>query len=115
MNLVSQIVILEMFLGGGGDTRFLSLSATLQNVIYITHLLVLGIPLLSCGFMLVLWFLPVAFVHLSTTELEELGAWRRLRIFTAGVWHNLVLAGVAYLFLVFVIPAVFMPLFQVTH
>ena len=57
--------------------------------------------------------LPAAFVSLSTTELDELGAWRRLKIFSAGVWHNLVLAAVAYGGLVYVIPMLFAPLFQV--
>lgn len=74
---------------------------------------IIGIPLLSCGFILVLWVLPAAFVSLSTTELEELGAWRRLKIFSAGVWHNLVLAAIAYVSLVYIIPLLFAPLFQV--
>ena len=64
-------------------------------------------------FVLVLWFLPVAFVSLSTTELEEISAWRRLKIFSAGVWHNIVLSGIAYVLLVNLVPAVFAPLFQV--
>ena len=63
--------------------------------------------------MFVLWFLPVAFVSLSTNELEDLGAWRRLKIFSAGVWHNLILALVAYVCLIHVVPAIFAPLFQV--
>jgi len=71
-----------------------------------------GIPLLNCGFILVLWFLPAAFVSLSTSELDELGAWRRLKIFSAGVWHNLTLAAIAYVGLVYVIPMLFAPLFQ---
>ena len=75
--------------------------------------LILGVPLLSCGFVLVLWFLPVAFVSLSTTELEEISAWRRLKIFSAGVWHNIVLSGIAYVLLVNLVPALFAPLFQV--
>ena len=74
---------------------------------------IIGIPLLSCGFILVLWVLPAAFVSLSTTELEELGAWRRLKIFSAGVWHNLVLAAIAYVSLVYIVPLLFAPLFQV--
>ena len=57
-----------------------------------------------------MWFLPAAFVSLSTTELDELGAWRRLKIFSAGVWHNLVLAAVAYVGLVYIIPILFAPL-----
>ena len=69
--------------------------------------------MLSCGFVLVLWFLPVAFVSLSTTELEEISAWRRLKIFSAGVWHNIVLSGIAYVLLVNLVPALFAPLFQV--
>ena len=84
----------------------------IENIL-INLMFVSGIPLLNCGFILVLWFLPVAFVSLSTTELEELEAWRRLKIFTAGVWHNLVLASVAYFTLVLLVPAVFTPLFQV--
>ena len=77
------------------------------------NLLFIGIPLLNCGFVLVLWCLPAAFVSLSTSELEELGAWRRLKIFSAGVWHNLVLAAIAYVGLVYIIPLLFAPLFQV--
>ena len=77
------------------------------------YMYIIGIPLLSCGFILVLWVLPAAFVSLSTTELEELGAWRRLKIFSAGVWHNLVLAAIAYVSLVYIVPLLFAPLFQV--
>ena len=79
----------------------------------IMNFLFIGIPLLNCGFVLVLWCLPAAFVSLSTSELEELGAWRRLKIFSAGVWHNLVLAAIAYIGLVYIIPLLFAPLFQV--
>jgi len=42
-------------------------------------------------------FLPAAFVDVDTSQLEMVGARAQLRVFSAGVWHNLVLGAGAWL------------------
>lgn len=42
---------------------------------------------------------PAAFVDLSTSELQSLSHFEQLKIYCAGVWHNLVLAGFALMLL----------------
>lgn len=44
-----------------------------------------------------LFLYPGAFVELHTDQLEIITPLRRLRIYSAGVWHNFVLAVIAYL------------------
>lgn len=43
--------------------------------------------------------IPGAFVDLSTEQVTNLPIWNQLKIFCAGVWHNISLAGVAVLLL----------------
>lgn len=52
------------------------------------------IPLLSCGFKLYFFVLPAFYVELPTVAADDvpLPPPTRLRIASAGVWHNLVLA-----------------------
>lgn len=50
------------------------------------------------GFFLLFMF-PAACVHLDSSQLNSLAPTRRLRILCAGVWHNVVLALYAVLFL----------------
>jgi hypothetical protein len=38
--------------------------------------------------------------------------WKKLKVYTAGIWNNLLLAGFAYLTLL-VIPVVFAPIYQI--
>ena len=45
----------------------------------------------------ILFMYPGAFVELHTDQLDIITPFRRLRIFSAGVWHNFILAVVAYL------------------
>lgn len=59
----------------------------------------------------ILFLYPGAFVELHTDHLEVISPLRKLRIFTAGVWHNVVLALVGYLGLCS-IPYMVLPLFH---
>ena len=43
--------------------------------------------------MFVMFILPAAFVDLPTDQLLALRPMGQLRVFAAGVWHNVVLAG----------------------
>lgn len=52
------------------------------------------VRVLGCG-LFVLGVLPAAFVELPPEQLRQLTPWQQLRIFCAGVWHNLVLVLVA--------------------
>jgi len=45
----------------------------------------------------ILFLYPGAFVELHTDQLDIITPFRKLRIFAAGVWHNFILALMAYL------------------
>ncbi len=62
------------------------------------------IPILTFGVFAFI-VLPAAFVDLPTEQLQALAPFQQLRIFAAGVWHNIVLAAAAYL-LLFSLPGV---------
>jgi len=55
-------------------------------------------------------FLPAAFVDVDTSQLEMVGARAQLRVFSAGVWHNLVL-GVAAWTTSTTLPTILSPLY----
>lgn len=62
------------------------------------------VRVLGCGLM-VLGVIPAAFVDLPTDQLRQLTPWQQLRVFCAGVWHNVVLvliAGFIFLFLPYI-------------
>lgn len=59
---------------------------------------------------MVLFALPAAHVDLPTDQLLALRKSRQLRVFAAGVWHNIVLAALAYLIL-FSVPGISAPFF----
>ncbi len=61
--------------------------------------------------MFVFFALPAAHVDLPTDQLLALRASRQLRVFAAGIWHNVVLAAFAYL-LLFSVPFLSAPLFN---
>lgn len=52
------------------------------------------VPLNGFGVQVFLAF-PVAFTELATEQLNGLRPWRKLRVFCAGVWHNILLAILA--------------------
>lgn len=45
----------------------------------------------------VFYILPVAYVNLNSENLKSIDPWKRLKILTAGIWHNLLLSFVCYL------------------
>lgn len=53
------------------------------------------VPIIGVGFLSFL-IMPAAFVEISTMALETQAPSKQLRIYSAGVWHNLVLSAVAY-------------------
>lgn len=63
------------------------------------------------GMMFVL-ILPVAYVHLE--DIASLPSNKQLRVMSAGVWHNIVQAFIAYLILC-LLPYMLFPLFTVGH
>uniref|UniRef100_A0AC34RDC2 Membrane-bound transcription factor site-2 protease n=2 Tax=Panagrolaimus sp. JU765 TaxID=591449 RepID=A0AC34RDC2_9BILA len=54
---------------------------------------------------------PGAFTEIDTDELERLSTAQKLRIYCAGIWHNLILAGCCYL-VYLLIPFLLIPLFK---
>ncbi|XP_044755984.1 membrane-bound transcription factor site-2 protease [Coccinella septempunctata] len=45
----------------------------------------------------VFFILPVAYVNLNSENLRSIDPWKRLKVLTAGIWHNLLLSFVCYL------------------
>lgn len=43
------------------------------------------------------FILPVAYVNLNSENLRSIDPWKRLKVLTAGIWHNLLLSLVCYL------------------
>uniref|UniRef100_A0A8C4WV76 Membrane-bound transcription factor site-2 protease n=1 Tax=Eptatretus burgeri TaxID=7764 RepID=A0A8C4WV76_EPTBU len=69
-----------------------------------------SVGLNSCGIFLFVLY-PGAFVNLHTAQLHHLSPMRQLRIYCAGVWHNMVLAIVA-LALLLLLPWLVLPGYQ---
>jgi len=63
------------------------------------------------GLMFIL-ILPVAYVHLD--DITSLPSSKQLRVMSAGVWHNIVQALMAYLVLL-LLPYMLFPFFTVGH
>ncbi|RZC39934.1 Peptidase M50 domain containing protein [Asbolus verrucosus] len=60
----------------------------------------------------VIFILPIAYVNINSDKLFSLNPWKRLKILCAGVWHNLLVAFLAYL-LYITLPYIFSPFFDV--
>lgn len=56
------------------------------------------VKLLGYG-LLIIFVIPAAFVELSTSELKALSPTDQLKVYAAGIWHNLVLALMAFAFI----------------
>ena len=69
----------------------------------------LDVKLLGYG-LIIMIIIPAAYVDLSTSELTSLSLSDQLKVYTAGIWHNLVLAGIAIL-LFFTIPFLLSPFY----
>lgn len=57
------------------------------------------IPIKGFGFH-VLLIIPMAYTQLDSDQLNALRTWKRLKVLCAGIWHNLLLAAIAYLLFV---------------
>jgi len=68
------------------------------------------VKLLGYG-LLIIFIIPAAYVDLSTAELKSLSLTDQLKVYTAGIWHNLVLSLVALL-LLYTIPTVIKPFYN---
>ncbi len=68
------------------------------------------VKILGYGVM-VIFIIPAAFVSLSTPEFQSVGNFEQLKINTAGIWHNLVLALFTTVML-FALPYLLTPLFD---
>ena len=67
------------------------------------------ISCLETGIMIYI-VVPVAYVNISTRELDGASKLQKLKIFTGGVWHNLSLSAVALVILK-ALPFLMMPMF----
>ncbi|XP_064487641.1 membrane-bound transcription factor site-2 protease-like [Ornithodoros turicata] len=64
----------------------------------------------GCG-IFVLGIFPGAYVDMPKDQLNALPAWRQLKIYCAGIWHNIVLILIAYL-LLWCAPVSYKPLYK---
>lgn len=69
------------------------------------------VPVLGFGFHLLLT-LPIAYTELATDQVNSLRTWRKLRVFCAGVWHNIILAAFSFL-LLSTLSVVFLPFYDI--
>lgn len=69
-----------------------------------------GVRIHSFG-LFVLVIIPGAFVNLSTEQVLNLRVWNQLKIYTAGVWHNISLALFAIILLL-INPILLSPLYS---
>ncbi len=69
-----------------------------------------GVRIHSFG-LFVLIIIPGAFVNLSTEQVLNLRVWNQLKIYTAGVWHNISLALFAIILLL-INPILLSPLYS---
>jgi len=61
--------------------------------------------------LLIIFIVPAAYVDLSTAELTSLSLTDQLKVYTAGIWHNLVLSLIAFL-LFFTVPSLTKPFYD---
>lgn len=59
----------------------------------------------------VVFILPVAYVTQNSDKLFSLNPWKRLKILCAGIWHNILIAFIAYLMYTS-LPSAFSPFFH---
>lgn len=67
------------------------------------------VKLLGYG-LLIIFVIPAAFVELSTSELKALSLTDQLKVYAAGIWHNLVLALMAFS-LIYALPVMLQPFY----
>jgi len=61
--------------------------------------------------LLIIFIVPAAYVELSTAELKSLSLTDQLKVYSAGIWHNLVLSLLTFL-LLFTVPTLLKPLYD---
>ncbi|KAG5667950.1 hypothetical protein PVAND_015910 [Polypedilum vanderplanki] len=68
------------------------------------------IPVSGFGLNLI-FILPIAYTQIDTDHLQTARLWKKLKIFSAGIWNNLILAGWCYILLL-LLPIVLLPIFN---
>lgn len=69
------------------------------------------IPVLGFGLHLV-FIIPIAYTEIDHDHLNSSQIWKKLKVYTAGIWNNLILAAFAYIFLLLV-PVIFAPIYNI--
>lgn len=67
-------------------------------------------PVSGFGLQLI-FILPIAYTQIDAEHLQTAKVWKKLKIFSAGIWNNILLAGWAYLLLL-LLPILLMPLYN---
>ncbi|XP_037033731.1 membrane-bound transcription factor site-2 protease [Bradysia coprophila] len=69
------------------------------------------VPVTGFGFF-IFAIIPVAYTEIAQDQLNSLKTFRKLRVFCAGIWHNIILSLTFYIIFL-VIPTIFAPLYHV--
>ncbi|PAV58328.1 hypothetical protein WR25_14718 isoform B [Diploscapter pachys] len=72
-----------------------------------------GVQVNGFGFFFIAVY-PGAFTEIDSLTLKKIAPFKRLMVYGAGIWHNLVMAGLAYL-LFMATPSILSPLFLTGH
>ena len=68
------------------------------------------VPLLGFGLQL-LFIIPIAYTEIDIDQLQSMKMMKKLKIFTAGIWNNILLAGFSYIILL-LLPFFLSPVYE---
>lgn len=88
----------------------LGLCSVIHELGHALAAVLVDVPVTGFGVQLTLLF-PVAFTEINTDRLNAAKLWHKLRVLTAGIWHNILLAGVCYLVFVSLF-VIFLPIYS---
>lgn len=68
------------------------------------------VPVVGFGMQLV-FLIPIAFTDIDSDHFQSAKVWKKLKIYCAGIWNNMLLAGFSYILLL-LLPLLFTPIFE---
>jgi S2P endopeptidase len=68
------------------------------------------VPVVGFGLSL-MFIVPIAFTEIDTDQLQTAKLWKKMKIYSAGIWNNLLLAGWSYIILL-LLPILFSPIYD---
>lgn len=71
------------------------------------------VPVLGFGLQF-MFIVPVAYTEIDIDNLQSVKLTKKMKIYSAGIWNNLILAGLSYIVLL-LIPLLLSPIYQTNH